>query len=97
MLDISNGISLVKFSATWCGPCKVVAGTITKVKNEFDKINFIDIDVDDHPDLAKEYQIRSVPTVILFRDGTEVDRLVGAVKIDALRKVLRDLIKDKAA
>lgn len=97
MLNIDNGISLVKFAATWCAPCKVVAKTIDKVKPEFAEVNFQEIDVDDHPNLAKDYKIRSVPTVIVFRSGEEVTRLVGSVKIDALRKVLRDITKERAA
>lgn len=92
MLDINNGISLVKFAATWCAPCKTVASTIQKVQPEFENINFQEIDVDDVPSLAKDYKIRSVPTVILFKDGAEVTRMVGAMKIDALRKVLRDAV-----
>ena len=95
MLDIDNGISLVKFAATWCAPCKTVASTIKKVQPEFDSVRFQEIDVDDVPSLAKDYKIRSVPTVIVFKDGTEYIRLVGAIKVDALRKVLRDAVKEK--
>lgn len=96
MLDI-DGISLVKFSATWCAPCKVVAKTIDKIKTEFTDVKFQEIDVDDNPILAKDYKIRSVPTVILLKNGEEVTRLIGSVKIDALRKALRDVLKDRAA
>ena len=95
MFDIDNGISLVKFAATWCAPCKVVASTIQKVQPEFEGVKFQEIDVDDVPNLAKEYKIRSVPTVILFKDGVECTRLIGALKVDALRKVLREAVKDK--
>lgn len=97
MLNIDNGISLVKFAATWCAPCKVVAKTIDRVKPEFTEVNFQEIDVDDHPNLAKDYKIRSVPTVIVFRNGEEVTRLIGSVKVDALRKALRDITKERAA
>jgi thioredoxin 1 len=97
MLDIDNGVSLVKFGATWCAPCKLLETTIGKIKQEFDGVNFVAIDVDDNPDLAKNYKIKSVPTVILFRNGIEISRLIGAVKTDALRKALRDLVNDKAA
>ena len=97
MLDIDNGISLVKFAATWCAPCKIVARTIERVKSEFTDVKFQDVDVDDHPNLAKDYKIRSVPTVILFRNGEEITRLVGSIKVDALRKSLRDVTKERAA
>lgn len=97
MLNINNGISLVKFSATWCAPCKVLSKTIKKIEPDFPIVNFQEIDVDDHPNLAKDYQIRSVPTVIVFRNGEEVTRLVGSVMVDALRKSLRDVTKEIAA
>lgn len=94
---ITDGITLVKFSATWCAPCKNVSRTIKRVQPEFDMVKYDEIDVDDSPNLAKDYKIRSVPTVILFKDGEEVTRLIGNVKVDALRKVLRDVTKNKAA
>jgi len=97
MLEIDNGISLVKFAATWCGPCKVLSRTLDKVTPEFPTVNFQEVDVDDHPELAKDYKIRSVPTVIVFRNGEELTRLVGSVKVDALRKSLRDITKEQAA
>lgn len=89
MLDIDKGISLVKFSATWCGPCKMMASTIQKVEPEFPTVKFHDIDVDDFSNLAVNYKIRSVPTVIVFKDGEEITRLVGALKVDILRKTLQ--------
>jgi thioredoxin 1 len=97
MLEIDNGISLVKFAATWCAPCKTVAATIKRVQPEFTSVNFQEVDVDDHPNLAKDYKIRSVPTVIVFRNGEEITRLIGNLKVDALRKALRDVTKDQAA
>ena len=97
MLNIDNGFSLVKFAAIWCAPCKVLSKTLNKIEPEFTNIKFQEVDVDDYPDLAKEYKIRSVPTVIVFKDGEEVARLVGNVMVDALRKTLRDALKGKAA
>jgi thioredoxin 1 len=95
MLDIDNGISLVKFAATWCAPCKTVASTIKRVQPEFSSVKFQEVDVDDYPSLAKDYKIRSVPTVIVFRNGDEITRLVGSIKVDALRKTLRDITKNR--
>jgi thioredoxin 1 len=97
MLNINDGVSLVKFAATWCAPCKTVASTIQKVQPEFEDVRFQEIDVDDVPELAQGYKIKSVPTVILFKDGAEITRLVGSVKIDSLRKAIRDVVKDQAA
>lgn len=97
MLNINNGVSLVKFAAAWCAPCKVLSKTLKRVEPDFPTVSFQEIDVDDHPNLAKDYQIRSVPTIIVFRNSEEVARLVGSVPVDALRKVIRDAVKDIAA
>jgi thioredoxin 1 len=96
-MDLGNGIWAVKFGATWCGPCKVLGKTFSKMEEEFQGVNFLSVDVDDIPQLAKEYRIRSLPTVILLRDGKEQARLVGAVKAEPLRKAFRDLAKAQAA
>jgi thioredoxin 1 len=74
-----------------------MATIINKVLSEFENVKLQEIDVDDDPVAAKNYKIRSVPTVILTRDGQEVNRLVGLTQIEALRKAFRDLVKEKAA
>lgn len=92
MLKLENGITAVKFGAEWCGPCRVVNTQLDKMKEEFDTISFVSVDVDDNPELAKEYKISSLPTVILFRDGEVVDKFVGAVKSEPMRKKFKDLL-----
>lgn len=96
-MDLGNGIWAVKFGASWCGPCKILGKSFSKMEEEFEGVNFVSVDVDATPQLAKEYRIRSLPTVILLRDGREQARLVGAVKIEPLRKAFRDLAKAQAA
>lgn len=97
MLDIENGVSLVKFEAAWCAPCKRLSSTIKRLEPEFSSVKFQKVDVDDHPILAKDYKIRALPTVIVFKNGEEITRLVGNIKVDALRKVLRDVTNERAA
>lgn len=94
MLKISNGICLVKFSATWCAPCKVAGITIKKVLDLFPGINFIEIDVDDEPDLSKEYKIASVPTVIIFKDNIQKDVIIGSFNADLLIKKLKGVLQN---
>ena len=92
-----KGLVAMKFSAVWCAPCRVVNPLFDKMKSEFGNITFESIDVDDQPMMAKEHRIRSVPTVILFKDGQEIDRIIGTVTAGALRKLLRDLEERAAA
>ena len=71
-------LEVKKFSASWCGPCKTLAPIFNEVKNSFSGVSFNEYDVDDSADVASQFTIRSVPTVILVKDGKEVKRIVGA-------------------
>ncbi len=65
------------FSAFWCGPCKGLKPIMEELKNEYQNINFQTIDVDDESELAINYGVRSIPTVIFEKGGIEVSRQVG--------------------
>jgi thioredoxin 1 len=71
-------VTLKKFSAAWCGPCRALAPVINEVKGQFSNVVFEDYDVDEAYDEATKYGIRSVPTIIIEKDGKEVDRFTGA-------------------
>ena len=66
------------FTATWCGPCQRFKPIMQEVANEGHSVQFIDIDSDQGTLLAREYNVRSVPTVVIFENGSEVNRLIGA-------------------
>lgn len=70
------------FSATWCGPCKAFKPVIQEAVSEGYNIEYIDID--SNQDAAVEYGVRSVPTVVILQNGTEVDRIVGSVPKQSL-------------
>ena len=69
--------TLVDFWAPWCGPCRVVAQILEKIALENDKVEVVRLNIDEYPQLANEYTVMSIPTMILFKDGVEVKRLVG--------------------
>lgn len=83
---------VVDFWATWCGPCRALAPVVEEVASEYEgKAEVVKCNVDDCEEIAAQYSIRSIPTLIFFKDGKAVDRLVGAVpkseitaRIDAL-------------
>ena len=71
-------VTVKKFSAAWCGPCRALAPVMNEIKGQFSNVKFEDYDVDEAYDEATQYGIRSVPTVIIEKDGKEVDRFTGA-------------------
>lgn len=80
---------LVDFFAEWCGPCKVMSPILKEVKDKMgDDVSIIKVDVDRNPALAKEYQIMGVPTLIIFKEGTQKWRESGVIRAEDLIKVL---------
>lgn len=80
---------LVDFFATWCGPCKALAPTIEELSQELaGKVAVYKLDVDESPDIARNYQVMSVPTLIVFENGVEKKRTVGAQPKEALLSLL---------
>ena len=69
---------LLDFWATWCGPCKMIAPVLEEISEEYgDKIVVAKLDVDEVPAIAGKYNVMSIPTLVVFEDGKEVNRLVG--------------------
>ncbi len=84
-----NKLVLVDFFAEWCGPCKMMSPILKQVKDQLgDRVSIIKIDVDKNQGLAAKYQVRGVPTFMLFKDGKQVWRQSGIIQKDDLIKLI---------
>ena len=77
-VENTKGVVVVDFSATWCGPCKMLAPVFEGVSNKLgDKAKFFKVDIDENNNTAQKYRISAVPTMIIFKDGVPVENLAG--------------------
>ena len=82
------------YTATWCGPCRVVAPLIDQLASEYsDRATVIKIDIDENKDMAKKYGIRSIPAVLVFRDGEVVESLFGSKPYETYSNILETQLK----
>jgi thioredoxin 1 len=89
----SDKLVLVDFWATWCGPCRMVAPVLEEIGAEYsDTITIAKLDIDENPSVARDYQVLSVPTLILFKGGEPVRQIVGAKPKAALLNDLADYL-----
>ncbi|MCX7999254.1 MAG: thioredoxin [Leptospiraceae bacterium] len=87
LLATHNKPILVDFWAEWCAPCKIVAPELVKLSQELgDKLTIIKVNVDEKPHLAQRYGISGIPTLVLFKNGREVQRFVGAASAAQIKK-----------
>lgn len=92
LLD-SAKVTLVDFWATWCGPCRMLAPTVDEIAQEYEgRVTVAKCNVDDQEDIAVKYGIRSIPTLIFFKDGQLADKTVGVVSKAEIEKKLNALL-----
>ena len=78
---------VVDFWAVWCGPCRIIAPLVEELAAEYEgKVKFSKLNVDENPEVSLKYEIRSIPTLLVFKDGKPVDQIVGAVPKKELQK-----------
>lgn len=85
---------IVDFYAVWCGPCKILGPKLEKVLAGYEgKADFAKVNIDNHTDLAFDYNVSSVPTVIAFKDGKAVSQFVGLIDDDKIAKFVKDIVE----
>lgn len=89
-----KGYALVDFWATWCPPCRMMAPVLESAEQQLgDKINFVKVDVDEQQQLAAEFDIMSIPTLVVFKDGKPVKRMSGYHPLDTFVEELKSAVE----
>ncbi len=86
---IKDGVVVVDFWAKWCGPCRMLAPVLDEVADTLTDVKFGKVDVDDAQELAKRYQVMSIPNVCIFKNGELVDRIIGLCDENELTETIK--------
>ena len=89
---IKNEKVLVDFFATWCGPCKMVGPVLEEISKDYADIKFVKVNVDDNPEIAQQYGIMSIPTMIGFKNGEKVASSLGFMPREELEAVVKQTL-----
>ena len=91
--EIINSSSpvVIEFHATWCGPCKVLSPILEELNDEIEGVEFVKLDVDQHPQIAGQNQVMGVPTVVILKDGEVKDRFVGVQPKEVIKEKITSL------
>ncbi len=86
---ISNGVTLVDFYADWCGPCRMIAPIVEELSKEMaGKATIAKLDIENAQQTAQKFQVTSIPTIILFKNGKEMERIIGVRDKSSLKKMI---------
>ena len=90
---VAEGVTMVDFWAPWCGPCRMIAPVVEELAEDFDgKAKIAKVNTDEQQEIAVKYGIRSIPTILFFKDGEMVDQMVGAAGKDVFAEKINGLL-----
>ena len=83
-ISFESNLVLVDFWAEWCGPCKQISPILDEIANEKDNLNILKLNIDDNPVTPQKYNVRGIPTLMLFKDGKLIDTKIGSLPKSSL-------------
>lgn len=86
--ETAQGVTLVDFWAEWCGPCRMVAPIVEELSGEMESVKFAKVNVDENQGIAQSLGITAIPTLVLYRDGKPVDKVVGLLPKEQLKEFI---------
>jgi len=90
---VAEGVTMVDFWAPWCGPCRMIAPVVEELAEDFEgKAKITKVNTDEQQEIAVKYGIRSIPTILFFKDGEMVDQMVGAAGKDVFAGKINELL-----
>jgi thioredoxin 1 len=92
-LKTKQMVTVKKFSAVWCGPCRALTPVMNEIKGNYSNVKFEEYDIDEYSDITEEYGVRSVPTVIIVKDGVELQRFTGLSSKMAYVNAINEAVK----
>jgi len=94
VINNSHKLVVVDFFAEWCMPCLMIAPVIEELAEKMKDIKFLKINIDDNQELSEKYEIRSIPCLVIFKKGKEIDRIVGNRGGDVIEEKIKSLLKN---
>lgn len=88
-----TNVVVKKFYGVWCGPCRALTPVMNEIKGNYSNVKFEEYDIDEYSDITEEYGVRSVPTVIIVKDGIEVNRFTGLSSKMAYVNAINEAVK----
>ena len=85
----AKGTVLVDFWAAWCGPCRMLSPVVDEVAAELSEVKVGKVNIDEQPDLAAQFDVMSIPTLVVFKDGKAVNQSVGVIPKEAILKMVK--------
>lgn len=88
--QLIQGPTLVDFYAEWCGPCKMISPILEEISNSREDVKIVKINVDENPELARQYKVMSIPTMIMFNNGIEKEKHIGFLPKEEIENLIQN-------